>query len=386
MSHRSAQILVVTVLLLVALGLTMLCSTNAFGVHASADDIYYEVKRQFIWILAGGVGCVVLAILDYHWWQRTAWLWYGVAIVALVLCFVPHVGMNINGESRWVSAKLLGLSSLRFQPSELGKLAMLFVIAAWYDRDHVDEHSFLKGFLVPIGIVSVLVLLILGEVDMGSAAIIAAAAFAVMFLAGADWKYLTATGLLALGGLAGMVMAIPNRLERVTAIFDPNAPTNGVLLQQYLAKIAFGSGGVEGLGLGSGRLKMLYMPFAHTDFIFPMIGEELGLFFTLAVVLCFVIIVVCGMLIALHAPDRFGRLLGFGIVSCIAFQAILNIGVTTSVLPNTGLPLPFVSYGGSNIIFCLTGVGILLNIFRQGTQKEEENYPRILRTKLTPRV
>jgi cell division protein FtsW len=136
----------------------------------------------------------------------------------------------------------------------------------------------------------------------------------------------------------------------------------------------------------NGLFKMLYLPFAHTDFIFPMVGEELGLVFTLAVVLGFVLIVVCGMLISLHAPDRFGKLLGIGIVCIIAFQGLLNIGVTTAVLPNTGLPLPFVSYGGSNLVACLLGIGILLNIYRQGNHQESENYPRIVRNKVTPRL
>ena len=386
MSHKSAQILVVTVLFLVALGVTMLCSTSVFGAHASADDVYYDVKRQVSWLGIGSAVCFAAALVDYHWWQKTAAIWYGIAVVLLILCFVPHVGQKINGETRWISAELFGMRSLRFQPSELGKLAMIIALGAWYDRYQFEERTLIRGFVMPSAIAAVLVLLILGEVDMGSAAILAMAAFSIMFLAGVNWRYLAGSSLAALGILSVLVFTIKNRWDRIVALFDPDAPVGGVMLQQYLAKLAFGSGGVEGLGLGNGRLKMLYMPFAHTDFIFPMIGEELGLGFTLAVVLCFVLIVVFGMLIALHAPDRFGKLLAFGIVCCIAIQAILNIGVTTAVLPNTGLPLPFVSYGGSNLLFSLAGIGILINIFRQGNQTVDENYPRILRTKLTPRV
>jgi cell division protein FtsW len=325
-------------------------------------------------------------LVDYHWWQRSAAVWYGIAVLLLVLCFVPHVGQKINGEFRWISAEIFGLRALRFQPSELGKLAMIVALGAWYEAHQKQEKTFVHGFLVPSAMAAVLVLLILGEVDMGSAVIVAMAAFALMFLAGANWKFLAASSLAGVAVLGAMVLAIPNRRVRILGLLDPDAHMGGVMLQQNLATLAFGSGGIEGLGLGNGRLKMLYMPFAHTDFIFPMIGEELGLGFTLAVVLSFVLIVIFGMLIALHAPDRFGRLLAFGIVSCITIQAILNIGVTTAVFPNTGLPLPFVSYGGSNLLFSLAGVGILINIFRQGNQTEDENYPRILRTKLTPRV
>ncbi len=386
MSHRSAQILVVTVLLLLALGITMLCSTSVFDAGTPEDDIYYDVKRQFIWVLLGATACVLLAVLDYHWWQRTARIWYAVAVVVLLFCFVPGIGMKINGEYRWISAKALGLAGLRFQPSELAKLAAIIGLAAWFSRHSSEERTFVRGFAIPMAIVGTLMMLILAEVDMGSAVILGASAFTVMFLAGSNWKYLGATCIVGMAGLGAMVYAIPNRMVRITALFDLEKHKMDAGLQQHYATLAFGSGGTEGLGLGNGRLKMLYMPFAHTDFIFPMIGEELGLFFTLAVVLGFVFIIIFGMLIASHAPDRFGKLLGMGIVCCIAIQALLNIGVTTAVLPNTGLPLPFVSYGGSNILFCMVGVGILLNIFRQGNQSEVENYPKILRTKLTPRV
>jgi cell division protein FtsW len=147
----------------------------------------------------------------------------------------------------------------------------------------------------------------------------------------------------------------------------------GAGLQQWQALIAFGSGGVEGLGLGNGRQKMAYLPYAHTDFIFPMIGEELGLRCTLLVVFCFIVIILCGVVIALRARDRFGLLLGFGIIMLIALQAAVNIGVTTALLPNKGLPLPFISYGGSNLAFCMLCVGIVINIYRQGISEKEGN-------------
>jgi len=386
MSHKSAQVLVVTVLFLIALGVTMLCSTSVFGAHASADDVYYDVKRQVSWLAIGGVVCFVLALVDYHWWQRTAVFWYVLAVVLLVLCFVPHIGQKINGESRWISAELLGFRNLRFQPSELGKMAMIIALGSWYDRYQSEEKTLVRGFIVPVTIAALVVLLIIGEVDMGSAVIVALGAFALMFLAGANWKYLAGSGLAAFLMLAALVLAIPNRRVRVTSLFDPDAPVGGVMLQQYLAKLAFGSGGIEGLGLGNGRLKMLYMPFAHTDFIFPMIGEELGLRITLAIVFAFLLIAVSGFIISFHARDRFGTMLGVGIVSFISLQAVLNIGVTTSLLPNTGLPLPFISYGGSALLAVMAGVGILLNIFRQGDMSGKERLQGIPKGRITPRV
>jgi cell division protein FtsW len=152
------------------------------------------------------------------------------------------------------------------------------------------------------------------------------------------------------------------------------------------ALIAWGSGGIDGLGLGNGRQKMLYLPYAHTDFIFPIIGEELGLRFSLLVIFLFVVIVVCGIMIALHAKDRFGLLLGCGVVSLLALQAAVNIGVTTSLLPNKGLPLPFISYGGSNLVACMVGIGLLLNIYRQGVLEPARRHPSAMRVRITPRI
>jgi cell division protein FtsW len=186
-----------------------------------------------------------------------------------------------------------------------------------------------------------------------------------MFVAGTSPIIL---GILSMTGVAGILvvaMTMPERMSRLTAFMHPELYKQDAGLQQMQALIAWGSGGIEGLGLGNGRQKMMYLPYAHTDFIFPMIGEELGLRVSLVVVFLFVVIVICGMMIALHAKDRFGLLLGTGVVSLLALQAAVNIGVTTSLLPNKGLPLPFISYGGSNLAACLFGVGILLNIYRQ---------------------
>jgi cell division protein FtsW len=176
------------------------------------------------------------------------------------------------------------------------------------------------------------------------------------------------------------------RMGRLAAFLDPQRFKEDAGLQQMQALIAWGSGGMEGLGLGNGRQKMLYLPYAHTDFIFPMIGEELGLRISLLVVFLFVIIIVCGMMIALHAKDRFGLLLGGGIVSLLGLQAAVNIGVTTSLLPNKGLPLPFISYGGSNLVACLFGVGLLLNIYRQGVLEPANKKQTAMQVRTTPRI
>src|SRR5436190_20163381 len=179
---------------------------------------------------------------------------------------------------------------------------------------------------------------------------------------------------------------MPERMSRLLAFLHPENYKEVAGLQQSQALVAWGSGGMEGLGLGNGRQKMLYLPYAHTDFIFPIIGEELGLRFSLLVVLLFVVIIVCGIMIALHAKDRFGLLLGCGVVSLLALQAAVNIGVTTSLLPNKGLSLPFISYGGSNLVTCMFGVGLLLNIYRQGILEPSHKRHATMHARMMPRI
>ncbi|MFL6568162.1 MAG: putative lipid II flippase FtsW [Chthoniobacterales bacterium] len=359
MHRKSAYILFLAVLAMLVIGIVMLFSTSAFA-RDSRGDVYFFVKRQSVWLGIGLVGCTIAALTDYHFWARTWWIWFSIAAVTLALCFVPHIGMRINGSRRWI-----GAGGFTAQPSELAKLAAVFFLAWWFARNEKASGRFLQGFIIPLGIVSVLLALIVKEVDLGTTSLIGATAFVMMFVAGTNPIIL---GVLSLGGIAGILGAaimIPERMARLTAFMHPEQFKEDAGLQQMQALIAWGSGGIEGLGLGNGRQKMLYLPYAHTDFIFPMIGEELGLRMSLLVVFLFVVIVICGMMIALHAKDRFGLLLGTGIVSLLALQAAVNIGVTTSLLPNKGLPLPFISYGGSNLAACLLGIGILLNIYRQ---------------------
>jgi len=386
MASKSAHLLVVSVIFLVALGIVMLFSTSAFSAGHEAGDIYYDVKRQFLWLLLGGTICAVLTAVDYHWLERGSKVWYALALVALIACFLPLIGVNRNGASRWIGAEAVGLASLRFQPSEFAKIAVIAFLATWYAGRQEVAATFREGFLKPLTWLMVPVLLIAVEWDLGSAALLVGTGLVVLFVSGVRMLYVGASGMAVLGGLGLAILFIPNRLNRFLAFLNLEAYKDNFGLQQWRALLAFGSGGMDGLGLGNGRQKMLYLPYAHTDFIFPMIGEELGLVFTLLVVLFFVVILVSGSTIALHAPDRFGKLLATGLVTMIILQALINIGVTTAVLPNKGLPLPFVSYGGSNLLCCLAATGVLLNIYRQGTHLRDDRFPKILRAKVTPRL
>ncbi len=380
MHRKSAYILFLAVLGLLVIGIVMLFSTSAFA-RDSHGDVYFFIKRQAIWFGIGLVVCTFAALIDYHFWQRTWWLWFALALIALTLCYFPPLGMRINGSRRWV-----GLGQLTFQPSELAKLAAIFFLAAWFSRDEKAGNNAIYGFLFPLGTISLLAGLVLGEVDLGTTALLGTTAFVVMFVAGANPLWLGIISFAGLGAIVVVATQISERMGRLSAFLHPQNFKEDAGLQQMQALIAWGSGGIEGLGLGNGRQKMLYLPYAHTDFIFPIIGEELGLRFSLLVVFLFVVIIVCGIMIALHAKDRFGLLLGCGIVSLLALHAAVNIGVTTSLLPNKGLPLPFISYGGSNLVACLFGVGLLLNVYRQGSLEPLHKKPTTAQVRLTRRI
>lgn len=360
MQRSGIYLLLISVVGLVALGVVMLFSTSAFA-QDSHGDIYYFVKRQGFWLVIGTGACVTGALVDYQRW-RSWWPYvYGISAVLLALCFVPHVGMRINGSLRW-----LNLHFAAFQPSEVAKIAAVFFLAWWFSRPQTDPRKITQGILIPGSVVMLLVALIAAEVDLGTSALIGATTLAVCFIGGANGWLIGGSILSGLVGLLGMAMLIPERAARMTTFLDPEGDKLGKGLQQWQALIAFGSGGYEGLGLGNGRQKLLYLPYAHTDFIFPMIGEELGLPFTWLVVFGFIMIILSGGLIAANAKDRFGKLLAMGILLLISLQAAVNIGMTTSLLPNKGMPLPFISYGGSNLAVSLFMVGILVNIHRIG--------------------
>ena len=368
MRGRTAYILVFSVVSLLAIGIVMLQSTGAFA-RDSHGDMYYFVRRQGMWLCIGLAAMAGAALTDYRWWGKWWPYLYGTAVVLLVLCFVPPIGMRINGSWRWIN---LGVAS--FQPSELGKVAAIVFLAWWYHRHENETKQFWRGFVMPLAAVGMIIGLIALEVDLGASSLIGLTALCVMFVAGASLLWLVPMLLTALACLVYVVLHNPERFARILAFMDPEKFRLDEGLQQWQAMVAFGAGGVSGVGLGNGRLKMLYLPYAHTDFIFPMIGEELGLRFTLLVVFCFLLILLSGALISMNAKDRFGMLLGFGITIAVALQAAINIGVTTSLLPNKGMPLPFISYGGSNLAVTMLLVGILLNIHRQ---RRLEPKPRV---------
>ena len=372
-------LLVIAVAALTSLGVVMLTSTGAYAQDNHGSPTYY-LTHQLVWLGIGTALCIAAALLDYRWLGEKWWLFYLAAAALLICCFVPGVGKMINGSRRWI-----GVAGQTFQPSELAKLAALIALAWWFSKKEMQPREFFRGFIYPILGICGLVVLIAPEVDLGSSTLILCTTLLVMFVAGTRIPYLILSAGAGAGLLALAIRLMPERLGRLLAFLYPEKyPADAY--QQVQGLIAIGCGGIHGLGLGEGREKFGRLPYAHTDFIFPEVGEELGLWFTLGVVFCFVVILITGIVIASRASDRFGKLLGFGVVALLSLQAVMNIGVTTMVLPNKGLPLPFISYGGSNLAFCLASIGILISIYRRGFGERPDPEGHLVELKIKRRI
>lgn len=378
MARFSVFLLLLSVFALLVLGVTMLASTSF---HSSAESDYGTLYRQLTYMVVAVVLCAGAAAVDFHLWQRLRWWLLGAAIVGLVLCYIPGIGITKNGSSRWLGVPFMEKSPVQIQPSEFAKIALIIAMAGWFSVHETFSRTFARGFLLPSLILAAVVGLIGAEVDLGNAVIAAAVGGGLMFIGGTRIWYLGVVGFSAASALVAGILFAPNRLERVMVLFDLEKHKAGLGLQQWVSWLAFGSGGVEGRGLGEGRMKLSYLPEAHTDFIYPMIGEELGLIGTLATLLMFTVLLVSGMCIASYAPSRFGKLLGAGLTLLLTLEAFLNMGVTTALLPNKGLPLPFVSYGGSSLLAAMLAIGILINIHRQGVHLTRDQLP-IIRKKV----
>jgi cell division protein FtsW len=358
---RSAPdaVLAGTVAALVAFGLIMIFSASSATAYALHHDATYYLKRQFVWLAVAGAAALAAYRCDYRALRRYATLALGVAFVCLVLVLIPHVGLASGGARRW-----LGLGTFAFEPSEFAKLALVLYLASALTRKGERVRSMVSG-VFPLGAVTaVLALLVLKEPDMGTASLLVFTAATMLFAGGARLVHLAFTALVTLPPVALIVLSSAYRRARVLAFLDPwKDPLNtGFHIVQSL--YALGSGGLAGLGLGFSRQKFFYLPEQYTDFIFAIVGEELGLLGALVVVALFVVLAYRAVRIALGCPDRFGFLLAVGCGATIVIQAFVNIGVVTSSWPVTGVPLPFISFGGSSLVTCLVAAALLLNIGR----------------------
>jgi len=337
-------------------GVVMVYSASAMiAVQESHSQFHYVIK-QGIWTLIGFGTMFVMMRFDYQRLNRS-WIVYGLLLLTILLLLSVFAFPPVNGARRWI--KLSGFSA---QPSEVAKLSLAIFVAYVIERRAGDEGSFWKTFVPCMFALAIFAGLVAKEPDLGTALMLAIIAFTMCFAGGVRPRYLglaTVPGLLFVGK---MLIFTPFRMRRLIAFINPWADAQGTGYQVVQSLIAVGSGGQHGLGFAQGRQKLLFLPFAHSDFIFAVIGEELGLIGALIVIFVFAVFLWRGMRAALRAPDRFGMLLGIGIVVGIVAQALLNMSVVLALLPTKGIPLPFISYGGSSLVPTLAGVGILLNI------------------------
>jgi cell division protein FtsW len=356
----AVTILVSCAAALLALGMVMLYSSSMAQFGAQ-----YLVK-QLVGCTVGVALCVIAATLDYRRLKRFAWPLFSLAVLLLVSVFLPHVGIRRNGAARWLGFGNISL----FQPSEFAKLALLITLAWYCERFQRQMPTLKRGMLIPGLFIGLVLGLIFEEPDVGTMLLLATVSGVMLLIAGIRLRYFLPPMIAGALAVSVFVYHNPMRSGRIYSWLHLEETKQAKGLQAYQAMVALGSGGMTGKGLGDGRQKLGWVPEHHTDFIFSIVGEELGLVATLMVLAAFVAMVICGMCIAWNSCDPFGLLLGSGITFLIGLQALINIGVVTSALPNKGLPLPFISYGGSNLAMMLTSVGILLSIARNGRTAE----------------
>lgn len=349
--------LLIIVLTLLCIGIVMVYSASAFQAAREQGDASYYFQRELMWTILGTVAMLLTLRVDYRHWRRFSLV--GMLIILPLLVIVLKFGVNVYGASRWLS---LG-SFFAFEPSELTKLVLALYIADWLARKGDQVGTFLYGlapFVILVGIVLGLVLL---ENDLGTAIIIAGFATAMFFTAGANiTQFLLA---MACGGVIFLKEAFSSyRFYRMAGFINPFKDVTSINLQLYQALLALGSGGWFGLGLGNSRQKTGYLPFPYTDSIFPIIGEELGFVGSAVIVILFLFLAFRGFRLARRTPDLYGALLATGITTWLVLQAMINIGANTGTIPYTGVPLPFISFGGSSLVVSLAAVGVLLNISR----------------------
>lgn len=375
---KAPSILLIIVLVLAALGIVMLASTSSVEGGDKYKDPYHFLKRQVIWLALGIIAAVAAAVfIDYHWWRRLAVPVVVLSVALLLLVFVPGIGRKAGGARRWLRVASFNIG----QPSEFAKFATVVMLASW--MTHVGRRAgrLKEGLLFPLAALSMILALVIIEPDYGTAFLIGLVGMALMFAGGTRFSHLVVSGTLGLCGFVLAILQSPVRMKRFMAFCMPEKYPD-LVYQMNQSVYSFILGGGPGVGFGRSLQKHSYLPEAHTDFILAIIGEELGVVASLAVVVLFVGFLVCGIVICLNARDVFGRLLAFGITIMITLQAAINIGVVTGCLPTKGLPLPFISAGGSSLVMSLFGVGVLMNIARHSSGDVIDRHTRTIKDRL----
>jgi cell division protein FtsW len=358
--HEPDRNLIITVGIIIVFGLIMLSSATSAVAYVKYQDSYYFLKHQLFGLALGIAAFWFFSRVDYHRWRKYAIWFLFFSIFLLLLVFIPGLSATYGKARSWIN--VFGFS---LQPSEFVKISFLLYLAAWLESRGKKLHDFSQGigpFLVVLGLIGFLMIL---QPDVGTLAIITITSLVVYFVGGGKVKHILAIILIGAAGLVSLVRVMPYQANRFKCFFDPDWSANDICYQVNQSLIAVGSGGILGRGLGASRQKFMYLPEVQGDAIFSIIGEETGLIFSSMLVILFIYLFYRGYLIARYAPDNFGRILAIGIVSWLVMQAMINIGGMINLMPMTGVPLPFVSYGGSAMLAALTAIGILVNISKQ---------------------
>jgi cell division protein FtsW len=350
-------ILLIVVLALVSFGIVMVYSTTAILAGDRFGDPYFFLKRQALYAAIGFLMMITMMYVPHEMLKRFAYPILAVSILSLFAVLIPGIGHRAGGAMRW-----LRFSSLSVQPSEFVKLGLIIFLSYFLTKKEEKIRSFSFGFLPTLILSGLVIALVLKEPDFGAALFLTAMVFLFLFVSGARVIYIAASFLLALPVAYYLLTSVAYRYRRLMGFIRPWDDPGGTSYHIIQSFLSFGSGGLFGLGLGEGRQKLFFLPAPHTDFIFSVIGEELGLVGAMVLVLLFFIFTLRGIAIANAMEDRFGALLALGVTLMISLQAVINMGVVLGLLPTKGLTLPFISYGGTSLITNLVGVGILLRL------------------------
>jgi len=356
-SHEADQILIAIVGAILLFGITMLSSATSAIAHIKYGDSYYFFKHQLFGLALGLIVFWFLSKIDYHIWEKYGFMFLIISIILLLLVFIPGLSANYGKARSWIN--IFGFS---LQPSELVKLSFLIYLATWLARRGKAIKNFSQGTAPFIIVLSFVAFLMIQQPDIGTLLIISIISMIVYFVGGGNIKHILVIIGAGLLGLYIMLQIMPYQANRFKCFLDPTFSSNDICYQVNQSLIAVGSGGLWGRGFGASRQKFMYLPEVYGDSIFSIISEEIGMVFSSILILLYITVFYRGYLISKYAPDMFGRILAIGIVSWIVIQATINIGGMIALMPMTGVPLPFISYGGTAILSSLAAMGILINI------------------------
>ena len=347
--------------ILIAIGVIMIYSSTSIFALERYQDGFFFLKRHMAFLLFGVLLAFLAMSFDYRKLSVISKPFLAVSLFLLVLVLIPGIGREVSGAQRWFKFKFIS-----FQPSELANLALIIYTADFISRKENYIRTFWKGFLPPMAVLGAAAILILMQPDLGTTVSIGVVIVIMLFVSGVRLSYLLSLFLVSLPALYILIFSVPYRRARIMAFLNPWLDPKGSGFQIIQSQIALGSGGIFGIGLGNSKQKLFYLPAAHTDYIFSIIGEEMGLLGTIGLIILFMLFIQQGLKIIRNAPDKFGYFLSLGLVLMFCLNTVINIGVSCGLLPTKGLPLPFISYGGSSLMFDMVSVGILLNIARTG--------------------